>query len=1270
MTSGGPSHRRPQPPVDSSAGDASSLPATISATVPSTTGRPRVAPARRKEPPAHRKRWPSRRRLAIIAALVSLPVLLLAVAYGVLLLRLEQGPIQATFLKDGIERQIAAETGGSARIDGVFLRLTDSGHIGVALNGLSVSDASGVPLIQAPQALVTLSRDALLSATLAVERVELVSPRLQIAFLDDGTPTLRFARSGEPAEPRSRSQTPPQPATASPPATDGQQLDLVRILTSASEAARRRDAPSAYLRTVGLRQATIVVDAQNRKSIWRVPELRLDLRHRSGSSRISGAATLESLTGPWSVAFQTTEITQSDAIDVTLNIRGLNPRGLARLVPALSLYEGLDLPLTGQAKVELSRLGVVRSAHLSLEAAPGRFIAPGMSGAGIGVDRGLLDLSYDGSARRLAITRATFGLGASRIELTGEATSAPAGDGQDWAYDLRSVGGLIAENDGKASLALEQLRIKGRATPSEGRVVLDELVFRAGGTEIAARGDIVGLGGGSGRDGALQGTLDGRIGAMPLSTLRLLWPASLAPGARAWVAANVSKGLVNGGNFRLASSADPTQPARMSLTLEGTNTEVRITPNLPRIDAPRLLVRMEGNGVEVTAPEATMATETRRIALRTLRFTSVEAAQGDQPTGEIAFRLQAPVAAIAEIIDKDQALQRGAGLSPAAIEGRTEGNVKLTFPLADNIQLSEVRLDGRLRVADLRVRNVMGFDVSGGTLNIDLGERAIDARGDILLRGVNAKVAWQYLLDAPPERQPPFRLTATLDAADRTQLGLDVNDEIIGDLPVEVTVQREASGALQTRVRADLTKAELKLDVIAWRKPPGRAATFQFDPVRTGNGAQARTELLNVRLVGDDVAVEGTMIVGADNKLREFNLPDFSVNVVTRLEVQGRLRPDFVWDVRAKGPTFDARDLFRALLNVSQAEKIPTRERPGLDLTAEVDTVLGFADTSLKGMKVKASRRNHRFTAIEARATHEDGKPFAAILRSEPKGRVLMTESRNAGHAFRMMGFYPNAVGGQLNLEVQLDATGVNEKTGTLWAQDFSVLGDPVVSELLQNAESAPAQPGASAAATPRRRVVRQQYEFDRLKVPFSIGSGQFVFNDAYIRGPLIGATMRGKVDFRQQTVNIGGTYVPLSGLNSAIGAIPVLGQLLAGPQGEGVLGITFAVQGPSNNPQVVLNPFSFVAPGIFREIFQMTPEQFRVDPRRDAAPPPAARRPERAVRSSSAPPDAPSAATPAAPAGAEATPKARAPARPTAKPEVIGDWSSEVKPNTPRTTP
>ena len=80
---------------------------------------------------------------------------------------------------------------------------------------------------------------------------------------------------------------------------------------------------------------------------------------------------------------------------------------------------------------------------------------------------------------------------------------------------------------------------------------------------------------------------------------------------------------------------------------------------------------------------------------------------------------------------------------------------------------------------------------------------------------------------------------------------------------------------------------------------------------------------------------------------------------------------------------------------------------------------------------------------------------------------------------------------------------------------------------------------------------------------------------------------MRGRVNFKTQTVNLGGTYVPLYGLNSAVGAIPVLGNLLVGRKGEGIVGITFAIQGPLQDPNVLVNPMSVVAPGIFRQIFE-----------------------------------------------------------------------------------
>jgi AsmA-like C-terminal region len=600
-----------------------------------------------------------------------------------------------------------------------------------------------------------------------------------------------------------------------------------------------------------------------------------------------------------------------------------------------------------------------------------------------------------------------------------------------------------------------------------------------------------------------------------------------------------------------------------------------------------------------------------------------------------------------------QALKANGVVLPG-LDGKIDGQLKVLFPLADNIQASEVRTEGRVRLTELRARNfAANTDLSGGTVNIDVSDKAVDVKGDLLVKGVTAKLNWQYIVNQPAHQQPPIRLVAVLDTADRSALGMDIADLVLGEVPVEVTLGWSDTNQLQTRVRADLTKAELNFEPIAWKKPPGQSAMFQFDPARgPGTGAAQRLELQQVKIAGDNIAVEGWMAIGPDNKLREFSFPEFTVNVVSRLNVQGKRRPDNVWDVTAKGATFDGRDMFRALFNVGQATTALTRkDKTGLDLTAEIETVLGFSDTNLRAVRIKASRREDKLTDLDLKATLPSGKPFAALVRNTATvGRQLLAEGADAGQVFKLVGFYPNATGGLMQLEVNLDAKGPNEKSGTLWARDFSVLGDPVVSEVFQTVDST----GPSAGTPkPRQKVVRQQFDFDGLSIPFDVGSGQFVMNGAAIRGPVIGATFRGKIDFKTQQLNLGGTYVPLSGLNSALGGI--LGPLSGGPQGEGLFGITFAVQGPLASPQVIVNPLSLLGPGIFREIFQITPEKFKINPRQDG---PTVTGPGKAR--SNAATGADKAAARASSAPAVEKPVMAAPARGQA--EVLSDWSSEVK--------
>jgi len=104
------------------------------------------------------------------------------------------------------------------------------------------------------------------------------------------------------------------------------------------------------------------------------------------------------------------------------------------------------------------------------------------------------------------------------------------------------------------------------------------------------------------------------------------------------------------------------------------------------------------------------------------------------------------------------------------------------------------------------------------------------------------------------------------------------------------------------------------------------------------------------------------------------------------------------------------------------------------------------------------------------------------------------------------------------------------------------------------------------------------------------------------LRGPLLGASIRGKVDFKTRHVNLGGTYVPLQGLMGDLCEIPIIGPIALGPKCEGLSGMTYAIQGPMDHPQVIVNPLAMLAPGIFREIFQMTDPNPRVKRRDDSS--------------------------------------------------------------------
>ena len=1151
--------------------------------------------------------------LEVFAGLFVVGSVILAFAYG----RLNQGPMSLSGLVPALEEAINREMADvEVKIDDAIIQRDKTGPgVNFRLRNIRLIDKQGAVVAQAPLAAIGLSGRALLSGRIAPGSVDFIGPRLLLFQTEEGGLSLSFTRStasadpqsalrgrvGEGAAPGKGSTSSGQHALAEPGISiigQSKGINLSRTIAAAFDQVRKRKTASAYLSRFGVRDAVVIFDQLGKQSFWQVPDFSIDLKHKKKESIILGKGAISSASGPWKFNFRTEQSAKHKRLTFTALIEDLVPTGLASNFPGFPALQALHLPLSAETSVHLSTAGKLLGAEAKVDVSAGQIVLPWDRKYPVIIDKGKLHVRYEAQKDRVDILPSKIEWGKSHATFSGSFSPVKDQDNKDlWAFDLKADDALFGvEEFGLEPTRVQKLEARGTVDKQAGRVVIQKFTMQLKEGLIEFAGTVVDA------PGSPEIKLAGNFSSMSLDILKKMWPKFIAAGARQWVGKKVSAGQLTGGSFEidmkpgelanLQKGGDIPESA-LIVDLAATGLEMHYIPGMPPIQTADTTLQIRGRSMEFNAPEGwVLLPSGKKIMLGAGRF-SVDDLRPLPEIGKIEFTTSAPAQAMLELLDhKPLGYAHEAGLKPNDIGGNTSGNFKLVLPLIKDLEFSDVKLRGSVNLEDATASgNFGGAKVEGGDVTFNVSEQALDARGDVLVNGVPAVLSWQRIFDAPLDKQPELRLSAVLDETARENLGIKLNHMLRGPVPTIVSIAQRPLGSKskKIRVQADLGGAEIVLANVGWRKPRGRAAVLGFD---VGTGIEGNTELQNFRIIGDDIAIDGWISLGEDNLPNALYFPDFSFNVITHLEVVGKLREDNVWEVQANGPAYDGRQFFRSLFSSGQlSEDQPQGPEgaPGLDLKARIGAMVGFFDTTVKDVTINLAKRDGRLVSLDAKGRLNGQSDIAVrLVDGGQNERVVLAESDDAGSAFRLIGFYPRMEGGQTSLKVTLDAQGLASKTGTLWAKDFTVLGDRVISEVISNADD---DTGVSFGKQQGGKTVsrRQRIPFDQLQVPFSVGGGQFVLHDSYVNGPQLGATVRGNVDFKNNVVDLGGTFVPLYGLNSALGSIPIIGNLLVGRRGEGIVGITYSIKGPAGNPLVRVNPLSIVAPGIFRQIFEFT---------------------------------------------------------------------------------
>jgi len=1162
-----------------------------------------------------------------IVLLTVLP--LAALGLGLVYVKLQYGSIPLHFMVEPIRNALRAE------LDGIEIGIGDAalfrnaaGGIELRLLNVSLASSKGDTAVRTDEALVGLDAAALLTGRVAASRIVLVAPRLALSREPGGNLALRHALIPPGQLPTGRPDDGLHPAgpvtvaegnAAGPGAPVAARVNPGQWLGDLVKRARRGGDATSHLKAFGVRDAVLEIEDGRQSSIWTVPEFEIEIDHHKNRSVVRGQGRVAPGGETFSLGFLLEEAEKAQTLKLKTTFNGLRPRALARAIPQFAGLAGVDLALEGSGDIGLTSDGDVIDAALNVVFEGGRLAFGGETA--LGMEGGTLVARYDRSDRRIVVAPSTFRLEGAWV--TVEAVAAPVfADGQaepvGWKFQVAGRDGAVAGVGGAPGVPIEQLEVQGWISPVTGSTELQRIVFKAGGASVEATGSHSGSGTGT-------TALEGRIGPFDVAGLGRIWPTGLVPRLRAEVVDRLVGGRIAGGQFRLASG-DPRGldgSGRLTLSLTAEDIALATFAGAPHLTVPRALITVAGPRLELSVPDGQIAfAGNRRLALKggQLVVTGL-----DQPVPELEVegRMQGALSAVMELASHDAVGLIRPDQVPPGTEGRIDAQWRAVMPATGRPTLSDVRLDAKARVSDGRIPNVLGtHDVTGANFTLGVSERTIDVKGEMLLAGVVAKATGQWILSEGGERQAPLTISARLDGADRRQLGLDIEEFVDGEVPLEVQFTPGVGEHSKVSVSANLTGAALMLDGLAWRKDPGRPARLTFDVVRI-KGSRS-LELQGFRIAGESITVNGTIVIGPDGKAESYKFPGFSLNVVSNLEIEGMRRAGRGWEIKARGKTFDGAELLKSLYTVDQTAQVRRGKPDGtIEIDAMIDTVLGTNDATFKSVHLKLRKSGDSILGLELDGQLDSGQPITARMTSGGgQNRIVHVTTPDAGRALRAIGIYSNMLGGAGELWVYLDGRGTAERAGRIQVSRFRILGDPIVSELVQGAdESRP----AIATGTPRaqRRVVREEIQFETLRGSFATGNGQVAIESLNAAGPLIGASVRGKMDFRVGRLSLGGTYVPLSGLNRALAGIPLVGEILTGPRGDGIFGITFAVDGPMTRPNVIVNPLSIVAPGVLREIFQMVPDNPQVTPAREgprptgggarvrSSEPEAARRPE-----------------------------------------------------------
>lgn len=547
----------------------------------------------------------------------------------------------------------------------------------------------------------------------------------------------------------------------------------------------------------------------------------------------------------------------------------------------------------------------------------------------------------------------------------------------------------------------------------------------------------------------------------------------------------------------------------------------------------------------------------------------------------ISTLLDGPMPNVFKYIEKEPIAldSESLGLDTKNVKGNANFTVDVGFPTIRDVKAEEVKVKVAGTLSDVVFpKIVQGMDITGGPFRFSAADMTLTLSGSGFFD--SRPIMFEYSQFLESDGQPySSKVNASFvsDPVLRDKLGMDLSDFVHGSVPVNIAFTRYNDNKAEIVFDADLQRSTVHLDVFDYNKPTQEPGTAEGSIVLSGEYIQ---EVRDLDIKTNDLLISDARIIfrqGPEgSEMSQGSFPVFKLNE-NDLSINFEISSDDAIQAQLQGAFFDA----RPFLNPDKKDSKKAEDKQALLVSLNADRMRTHAARIIQNVQLYLDLDTQsEIRQLELDAMAGKGEIY---LRMKPNDEGLMTlrlESDDAGAMLKAFDIYETMQDGKLALYGESKSIETNSTIhGNLQVTDFRIKNAPILARILSLAGPA-AIPNMLSGDGMKFSRLETEFQWDLLD-----GGDIYKVDEGKASAASLRLTFNGTIDKSQDRWDVSGTIVPLSAINSMIGNIPLVGDILAGGKDGAILAATYTVKGKGDSPKVSVNPLSALAPGILRKL-------------------------------------------------------------------------------------